>query len=75
MVEEGAYRLGNSAPAIASPLLTACLWSVCWSLDVPPRELSADVSFRSGFEQPLDWLPTWQFVQRAALSPRAPARA
>ena len=74
-VEEGAYRLGNAAPAIASPLLNACLWSVVWNLNEPQRDLRADVAFRSPFEQPLDWLATWQFVQRAAPSPRAPSLA
>lgn len=74
-VENGGYRLGNTATIIASPPLTAYLWSVDWSLWVPPRKLHADVSLRRPFEQPLDWLPTWQFVQRAALLPRAPSRA
>jgi hypothetical protein len=72
-VEEGAYRSDNTAPAIASPQLSPCLWSVNWSIKVPVRELRADVLFRRQLERPLDWLPTWQFVQRAALSPRAPS--
>src|SRR5688572_23588028 len=70
-VEEGSYRLGTTATVIASPQLSECLWSVNWmnwSINVPERELRADVVFRSPFERPLDWLPTWQFVQRAALS-------
>jgi hypothetical protein len=73
VVEDGAYRLGNSAPVIASPLLSACLCSVVWSLDVPERELRADVSLHGPLERPRDWLPTWQFVRRAAPSPRAPS--
>jgi hypothetical protein len=72
-VEDGGYRLGNTAPILASPELVTCLWSVDWNLKVPPRELRTDVSFRTPFERPLDWLPTWQFVQRAALLPRAPS--
>jgi hypothetical protein len=71
-VEDGAYRLANSAPVIPAPLLGGCLWSVNWSTNVPLRELRV-VAFRCPFERPLDWLPTWQFVRRAAPSPRAPS--
>ena len=72
-VEDGLYRLANSAPVIAAPPLGGWLWSVTWSVNVPLRELRADVAFRCPFERPLDWLPTWQFVRRAAPSPRAPS--
>jgi hypothetical protein len=73
MVEKGAYRSDSAGLAIASPQLSACLWSVNWNIAVPVRELRAEVSFRRQFERPRDWLPTWQFVQRAAPSPRAPS--
>ena len=73
MVEEGAYRSDNAGLAIMSPQLSACPWPMVWSIDVPARESRAEVSFRRQFERPLDWLPTWQFVQRTALSPRAPS--
>jgi len=30
-------------------------------------------AFAGGVEQPLDWVPSWSFHRRAALSPRAPS--
>jgi hypothetical protein len=72
-VENGAYRLDNGAPAIAAPALSSCLWVASSNLELILRELRVDVSFRGHFDRSLDWLPTWQFVQRAALSPRAPS--
>jgi hypothetical protein len=72
-VEEGAYRLDGAGLAVTSPQLSACLWSATWNLNIPVRELRADVSWRGHYERPLDWVATWQFVQRTALSPRAPS--
>ena len=72
-VEEGAYRSDHATLAVVSPQLSRCLWSLNWSNQVPVRELRADISFRRHYERPLDWLPTWQFVQRTALAPRAPS--
>lgn len=74
-VEDGAYRLDRGSSEIASPPLSASFWSVAWSSDVPPLELQPDVALRSWLERPHDWRRTWQFVQRAALSPRAPSLA
>ena len=72
-VEEGAYRPDTDAPAIASPQLFDCVYLICWSMAVPPPETSGGISLRAYAERPLDWVSTWQFVQRAALSPRAPS--
>ena len=73
MVEEGAYRPDPATLGIVSPQLSPCLWSVTWNSHVSVVELRTNVSDCGRHERPLDWLPTWQFVRRAALSPRAPS--
>jgi hypothetical protein len=72
-VEEGAYRPDSSSLAISAPSHSGCLAVTIWHLAAPPRELPADMALRHGSERPLDWVATWQFVQRAARSPRAPS--
>jgi hypothetical protein len=72
-VEEGAYRPDDGSPAITAPSLGTCLALICWSHTCAPPELRADISLYGGFERPREWVTTWQCVQRAALSPRAPS--
>ena len=71
IVEDGGYSL--SAPAkVSSPQLAVCFCLICSSISAPAVE--AVIGYSSGyFERSLNWAPTWQFVQRAALAPRAPS--
>ncbi len=71
-VEEGDYRPDTSAMAIPAPLQILSAFLVGSDV-MPPRELRDGPLLRDAFEQPLDWVRTWQFVQRAALPPRAPS--
>ena len=70
IVESGGYSL-RAAAKISSPQLSLCFCLICPSISVPAVEAVAGYS-RDYFERPLDWVPTWQFVQRAALSPFHP---
>ena len=72
-VEEGAYRPDQSALLISAPVFSVDVFLVLGDV-IPPQRLQAEVPLtRVPFERPLDWVTTWQFVQRAALSPRAPS--
>lgn len=73
MVEDGNYRGDSGTAVISAPQFADCLCFICWNLSVPPLEVREDNSPTESFERPLNWVPTWQFVQRAALSPRAPS--
>lgn len=71
-VEDGNYRSDNTVRAMAAPQLTVCAVLTRCRITVPPRGALPAVG-RGHFEPRLDWIPTWQFVRRAALSPRAPS--
>lgn len=72
-IEGGEFRPDGSSVKIATPQLTACLCLACGSfaLHAPEFELAATPT--EILERPRDWVSTWHFVQRAALSPRAPS--
>jgi hypothetical protein len=71
-VEEGAYRPDTTTTTVPAPLLTAVSSLLVWDSTPPPQEIFAGFSRWDPFAHPLDWVTNWQFVQRAALSPRAP---
>jgi hypothetical protein len=71
LVEGGHYSV-NPAAKVSSPQLALCYCLIC--LSIGAVEVEAEDGYSPDyFERPLDWVPTWQFVQRAALSPRAPS--
>ncbi|MGH7945606.1 MAG: hypothetical protein ACREF9_11420 [Opitutaceae bacterium] len=72
-VEGGAYRPDSAPAAIAAPQLTICLFLADWNITAPPPDILASDITAGHFERPLEWVPTWRFVQRAAPSPRAPS--
>lgn len=74
-VENGAFRNGSDGATLDVPVFSCCDFLVCLNLDPRPAEVAASSAWLTDFERPLDWVPTWQFVQRAALSPRAPSLA
>jgi hypothetical protein len=75
MVEDGGFRADSDAPGIPTPQFATCLNFICWDLSVPPLKVCEGDSSAERFERSLNWVPTWQFVRRAALSPRAPSLA
>ena len=71
-VEEGEYRSDQRMAAIPAPaLLTVTL--LLGHESTPALELRETPLVGELFERPRDWVTTWQFAQRAALSPRAPS--
>ena len=72
-VEEGDYRPDQSALVISAPVLSVDAFLVLSDL-MSLQRLQAEIPLPcDAFERPRDWVTTWQFVQRAALSPRAPS--
>lgn len=72
-VEGGSYRIDNDTPSVPAPQFAECFCLICSDLAAPLLEVSAGDLPCELVERPLNWVPTWQFVQRAALSPRAPS--
>ena len=72
-VEDGAYRPDQGSLVVPAPSLTAVGWLISCDVALPKKTQSERPSRSEPFERPLDWVTTWQFVQRAALSPRAPS--
>jgi hypothetical protein len=72
-IEDALYKSDVADLRLPAPQLAACLDLSFLPPLVPPTEDLSRRPSRLDFERPLDWLPTWQFVQRAALSPRAPS--
>ncbi|MBL9188411.1 MAG: hypothetical protein JNK23_13075 [Opitutaceae bacterium] len=72
-VENGAYKPVGDTLKTPAPSLFVCACCLCLHqirLDAAREHVAPPDAL---FERPLDWVPTWQFVQRAALSPRAPS--
>ena len=71
-VEDGGYKLDTASVKLPPPSILACLCYLC-----PPLEISLDISYREpapeSVDRPLDWVPSWQFVRRAAPPSRAPS--
>lgn len=70
-VEEGAYRFSGEFIKVPAPDLLAWLGLMCATpviTDEAGRLLPPEPS-----DRPSVWVAPWQFVQRAALSPRAPS--
>ncbi|MDO8544824.1 MAG: hypothetical protein Q7S40_30640 [Opitutaceae bacterium] len=73
VVEGGNYNPAVNPLKVSAPDLLSCICLFCAS-SVPVDALDDAGWIATVFlERPPDWVPTWQFVQRAALSPRAPS--
>lgn len=72
LVETGLIKIASSSLKVPAPDLSACLCFLCVQLSLPDT-LTAPISRVSAAEQPIDWLPTWQFVRRAAPLAQAPS--
>jgi hypothetical protein len=73
VLEGGTYRNANESDLLSAPSFVCCHCFICLSVVFPPAEATIQVTSRTDFERPLDWVPTWQFLQRAALLPGAPS--
>jgi hypothetical protein len=73
VVEGGAYKTSSGALKVSGPQAVVCLWLTRAFAAEQKPEVAA--MRRQYAERPRDWVPTWRFVQRAALEPRAPSMA
>jgi hypothetical protein len=72
IVEELTYKRSGDTLQIPAPDLVACICFVCVHLG--DRQLSAEpVIPVVAIDQPIGWVPTWQFARRAAPLSRAPS--
>lgn len=71
-VESGVIKDGRTAFKVLPPDFSPCLCLLCLRLSLPDL-LDESVLLVSAPEHPLDWVPTWQFVRRAAPLARAPS--
>jgi len=75
VVEGAAYKSSNNSITVAAPALVSDLHllALCLVNPVSP-ELVVKPSWQYA-DRPRAWVPNWSFVQRTALSPRAPSLA
>ena len=71
-VEESGFKPMGNGISVPSPDLFVCLWLICAPSIPAFSPDDASVMPDDFIEHPKGWVPTWQFVHRAALSPRAP---
>lgn len=74
VVENGAYQNSSDGATLETPAFS-CLCLIYFNVALRPAVVAAESSWGTDFERPLDWVPSWQFVHRAAPSPRAPSCA
>lgn len=74
LIESGNYHLTTALVTLPAPVMTECACllyprdvQILFEAMAMPEEPCAS------FERPRDCSPTWQFVQRAAPSPRSPS--
>lgn len=72
-VEGTAYKASTGTLKISAPDLTAVLAYLGLQLAPAAAPLPSVMVPAGALDRPRDWVSTWQFVQRAAPSPRAPS--
>ena len=72
VVESGLYKTGSHLVKVAPSLTTLCACFIALPVLEPDAKSGPGIATAQS-ERPRDWVPTWQFIQRAALSPRAPS--
>ncbi|MCC6414732.1 MAG: hypothetical protein IT582_02335 [Opitutaceae bacterium] len=68
-IENTAYKSSLNAIHVAAPLALTCL---CCLHEITPETIVVPLVSPERANPPPELAPTWQFVARAALSPRAP---
>ena len=71
LAENGLTKTASASFKLRAPDLSTCVCILCMQLTLP-ASLDESASRQSSESHPSDWLPTWQFVRRAALPARAP---
>ena len=72
-VESGGYKPAVDALKALAPDLIICASYFCSQLVLFQAERALATLPRKTADRPRDWVPTWNFVRRAAPSPRAPS--
>lgn len=72
IIEEGSYKTDSSSVKLTPPsiLTLACLY---WIVSAPELEFRDVRIADEELARPLNWVPAWQFVRRAAPPARAPS--
>jgi hypothetical protein len=73
LVESGSYKSNVDPVHVAAPLLLPLVVDVICFAGPDVKPVAEPVIEAAAVERPRNWVPTWHFVQRAALSPRAPS--
>lgn len=72
VLEDGAYKLGTATLTVAEPRLQPPLFVVALPVNLLAGTVAVDRT-KDEISRPLNWVPSWQFVRRAAPPSRAPA--
>lgn len=72
-VEGGGYKPASASAKVTAPPTLVCVALICFDLAAIKPQHIAEPAISEFSERPRDWVPIWHFVQRAALSPRAPS--
>lgn len=72
IIEEGSYKTDSGSVKLPPPsiLTLACLY---WIVSAPELEFRDPRIADEELSRPLNWVPAWQFVRRAAPPARAPS--
>ena len=71
-VENGAYKLSGDTLKVPAPDLFVCVCHLCLHQIQSDATFELVPAFGALHERPRDWVPSWQFVRRAAPPSRAP---
>ena len=72
IVEGGGYKTNSGTVKLPPPSLLAFAW-LDWIANAQEIELRGATIADEELSRPLNWVPSWQFVRRAAPPARAPS--
>lgn len=72
LVEDGGYRAEDSAIKVLSPQLSLCLTTLVAELAAPRPPVRIAPAVAEQIFRPMEWVPAWHFVRRAAAPAHAP---
>jgi hypothetical protein len=73
LVEGSNYKSSSATIKISQPVFVSCLCLICANASEPMLVQASATPAWEYAARPRDWVPTWRFVQRTALAPRAPS--
>ena len=71
-IESGSYKSSSDGVKVPAPQLLPFAGAICLIL-APVNPIVVQPPPPSAVERPFDWVPSWQFVRRAAPPARAPS--